>query len=135
MSKKEEKQGFHFLFMTEEDVKSEINKQISELTEEQKSEFIYNNQSLYKLENGHDFCYGFFTEYITKTGIKVRYYVNGRWHINGEVYDYINSEFIKIPKIERNLCPIDFKSLSFPIIKNINSKTLSEDLISIKPKS
>ena len=134
MIKKEENQGFSFVYMTEENVKSEINKKISKLTEEQKSEFIFNNQPLYKLGNGHNFLYGFFTEYLTKTGISARYYVNGRWYINGEFYDYINSVFIKIPKIETNLNPIDFNSLSFPTIKNINIKTLSEDLIPIKPK-
>lgn len=136
--KKEENEVFHLVIMTDEDVKLEINKQISELVEEQKSEFTYNGQSLYKLGSGHCFVRGFFTEYITKTGINAKYYVYGSWYINGEKHDYVNCEFIKTPKIERNSNPnpIDFKSFlsSFPAIKNIKPKTLAEDLISVKPK-
>lgn len=128
-----EQKKLKFVYLTEEDVKLKISKQIYKLTEEQKSEFIYNNQPLYKLGTGHDFCYGFFTEYLTKTGINARCYINNIWHINGEVYNYINSEFIKIPKIKRNLNPINFKNISFPLMKNSKTKTLAEDLISVKP--
>ena len=69
MIDKEEKPFFSFVCKTEEDIKLEINKQISELVESQQSEFKFNNETLYKLGNGHSFCYGFFTEYLTKTGV------------------------------------------------------------------
>lgn len=118
MIDKEEKPFFSFVCKTEEDIKLEINKQISELVESQQSEFKFNNETLYKLGNGHSFCYGFFTEYLTKTGVSARHYVNGRWHINGIVYSYINSEFIKMEKKERKPNTIGFEGLLLPIKKN-----------------
>lgn len=133
MNNKEEKNSFHFVCLTEEDIKKEIQKQISELTEEQKTEFVFNGQPLYKLGRGHDFLYGFFIEYITKNGIKARCYDSNIWNIENNNYDYINSVFIERVKKERNNKPMDFNNVLFPKIKKISSRTLSEDLVSHRP--
>lgn len=130
--KKEEKQGFHFVYITEDDIKYETEKQISELTEDKKTNFIFDGQNFYELGNGHDFCYGFFTEYLTKCGIRGRYYLSGKWMINNDWYNFINDEFIIIRQETRNIAKTDF---TFPVIKNVNAKLLSDDLISINPNT
>jgi hypothetical protein len=118
---------------TEEYIKREMEKQISELIEEQKTEFVFNGQFLYILGRGHDFLYGFFTEYITKTGIKARRYSSGIWYIDNNLYDYKNSEFIKRPKLIINTESVDFSEISLPIIQKSFPKLLANDLVSVKP--
>ena len=130
--KKEEKQGFHFVYVTEDDIKRETEKRISELTDDKKTNFIFNKHSFYELGNGHDFCYGFFTEYLTKNGIRGRYYVSGKWMINNDWYDFINNNFVIIKQTTRNITPTDFNIMTFPVIKNA-TKLLADDLIEVKP--
>jgi hypothetical protein len=60
LNKKEEKSYFYLVYITKEDEKMEIEKQISELTEEQKSELLFNGEQLYVLGIGHSFSEGFF---------------------------------------------------------------------------
>jgi hypothetical protein len=134
LNKKEEKPYFYLVYITKEDEKMEIEKQISELTEEQKSELLFNGDQLYVLGIGHSFSEGFFTEFITKSGIKAYCFDSGVWKIDGKLYNYVDSKFIKIPEIVRNINsiePIDFSTFSFPIIKNVNAKLLADDLCKI----
>lgn len=131
--KKEEKQGFHFVYVTEDDIKSETEKQISELIDDKKTDFIFNEHTFYELGNGHDFCYGFFTEYLTKNGIRGRCYASGKWKINNDWYDFINHKFVIIKQTTRNITLTDFNNMVFPVIKNVNAKLLADDLIEVKP--
>jgi len=131
MNKQENK--IHIVYVTEEDIKNETKKLISEITEDKISIFFFNGEALYSTGCGHDFVYGFYTNYITKTGIRATQYVSyGLWNIGSDDYEIKNDEFVLIPKAESY--PIDLDKLSFPIVKNVSAKTISEELISVKPK-
>jgi len=132
--KKEEKEGFHFVYITEDDIKRETEKQISELIDDKKTDFIFNEQPFYELGGGHDFCYGFFTEYLTKNGIRGRHYASGKWNINNDWYNFINHDFVIIEQTTTNITPTDFNNMAFSVIKNVNAKLLTDYLVEIKPK-
>jgi hypothetical protein len=137
MKKINEKSMIEFTYQTDEWVKREIKKQISKLTEDQKSEYVFNEEPLYVLGRGHDFCYGYFIEYITKTGIIAKcFYSKIMWCIAGEIYDYKNNEFIKRAKIEPSDTNEfnDFYNLGLSIVRRTDNKSLASDLLSIKPK-
>ena len=126
--------NFTFETITEEE-KRRKEKPILSLTEEQKSEFVFNEEPLYILGRGHSFLYGFFLEYITKTGITAWRFSPELWVIGGEDYEYKNNEFVKKIKIETP--PIDFstfKDFFLPKVNNTSTKLLAEELISVKPK-
>ena len=130
MNKEENK--FHIVYTTEEDIKNETKKLVSEITEDKISIFSFNGESLYETGYGHNFVYGFYNEYITKTGIRATRYASGLWNIGSDDYEWKNNEFVIIPKAESH--PIDWDTLSFPIVKNVSDKTLANELQSIKPK-
>ena len=130
MNKEENK--FHLVYTTEEDIKNETKKLVSEITEDKISIFSFNGESLYETGHGHNFVYGFYNEYITKTGIRATRYASGLWNIGSDDYEWKNNEFVIIPKAESH--PIDWDTLSFPIVKNVSAKTLANELQSIKPK-
>ena len=130
MNKEENK--FHLVYTTEGDIKNETKKLVSEITEDKISIFSFNGESLYETGYGHNFVYGFYNEYITKTGIRATQYASGLWNIGSDDYEWKNNEFVIIPKAESH--PIDWDTLSFPIVKNVSSKTLANELQSIKPK-
>jgi hypothetical protein len=130
MNKEENK--FHLVYTTEEDIKNETKKLVSEITEDKISIFSFNGESLYETGYGHNFVYGFYNEYITKTGIRATRYASGLWNIGSDDYEWKNNEFVIIPKAESH--PIDWGTLSFPIVKNVSAKTLANELQSIKPK-
>lgn len=130
MNKEENK--FHLVYTTEEDIKNETKKLVSEITEDKISIFSFNGESLYETGYGHNFVYGFYNEYITKTGIRATRYASGLWNIGSDDYEWKNNEFVIIPKAESH--PIDWATLSFPIVKNVSAKTLANELQSIKPK-
>lgn len=127
-----EQNKFHLVVVTEEDIKNETKKLISEITEDKISIFSFNSEHFYKTSHGHDFVYGFYIEYITKTGIRATQYASGLWNIGSDNYEWKNDEFVIIPKVESH--PIDWDSLSFPIVKNVSAKTLASELHSFKPK-
>lgn len=130
MNKEENK--FHLVYTTEEDIKNETKKLVSEITEDKISIFSFNGESLYETGYGLNFVYGFYNEYITKTGIRATRYASGLWNIGSDDYEWKNNEFVIIPKAESH--PIDWDTLSFPIVKNVSAKTLANELQSIKPK-
>lgn len=132
VNKNEEK--IHFVYITDEDIKRETLKLVDNIKEEDKSIFVFNGESLYQTkERGHDFVYGFYQEYITKSGIRATQYTSGLWIIGNEQYTYKNDNFELLPKPEVNE-NLSFDNLSFPVIKNVNSKLISGDIISVIPK-
>ena len=130
MNKKENK--FHIVYTTEEDTKNEIKKLISQITEDEISIFSFKGESLYQTGHGHCFVYGFYVEYITKTGIRATQYASGLWKIGADDYRFNEGEFVLIPKAKSHT--IDWGTLSFPVVKQVNAKTIANDLQSIKPK-
>ena len=96
MSKEENK--FHLVYTTEEDTKNETEKLTSQITEDKISIFSFKGESLYETGSGHNFVYGFYVEYITKTGIRATQYMSGLWNIGSDDYEWKNNEFVIIPK-------------------------------------
>lgn len=131
---KNKKFEFHFVTITESDIENEVRNLVNEISEEKISEYIFNAEILYKTGGyGHSFGKGYYYEYITKSGLRATEYSSGEWIIGNKCFHYDNGEFIidEIQKINDNNIKCD--ELIFPMIKNINSKTLSEELESIKP--
>ncbi len=120
---------FDYVYITN---KNNIKREIFELTEDHKTKFSFNDQDLYVVGHGHDFLYGYFIKFLTKTGIEARRYILGLWVIDGENYEYIENSFVKCPKLEKNVNNIS--DINLPIIKKIFSETVSKNLISITPK-
>jgi len=133
MSKKEEKKGFHFVYVTEEDAKKELQEKIDNLTEDKKSEYQFEGQDLYKIGSGHDFVFGWYVEYVTKKGLQATMFHSGLWRIGGDDYDFKDNQFIKRPEGEHT--PIDFSAIQFPIVKNVNAKTIADDIKGVEPKT
>lgn len=131
---KKEKPLFHFEVYTEADQKRDDEKKRSEIKEENKSEYNFNGEPFYVTSGGHDFVFGWFNEYMTKTGIKAYGYHSGRWVIGSEEY-YLNKkgEFEKLEYPERDP-NFTFENVSFPIVKNVGASTLVQDLPSVQPK-
>ena len=67
-----------------------------------------------------------------KCGVKATGYVSGMWNIGKDDYNYKDSVFTEIPKVEHTL--VDWSDIKLPIIKSMQAKTISDDLISVKPK-
>lgn len=128
-----EKPLFHFVYVTDEDQKRENEKIISELTEDKKSEFSFKGNCFYETGRGHAYGLGFFSKYITKTGIEAWRYDSGKWSIGNESYNYEDGEFVIIPKPPINNEPTDWSSITFPKIKNVTG-TVAHKLPSVKPK-
>jgi hypothetical protein len=132
MEDKNEKKLFHFVHVTVEDEKRENEKIISELTEDKKSEFSFQGNYFYETGRGHAYGSGFFTGYITKTGITAWRYDSGKWSIGSESYNYEDGEFVIIPKHPVNNEPIDWGSITFPKVKKL-SGPVAHKLPSVKP--
>lgn len=123
--------NFHFTYMTDDDIKRENITQINNLTEDKLSEIIFNGESFYILGKGHSFCYGFFTKYITKSGI-IGFDYGRFWVIDGVLFDYENYQFVKKREVLiRNPNMSDFSSL-LSQSKIYVGKSISEDLVSVK---
>ena len=131
MSKKEN-QSFHMEYKYEDDIRKENEELGKNVTEDGKSEFVFKGEPLYYLGRGHAFLHGFFSEYVTQSGVKA-WQFGGLWLIESDKYEYINNEFVLIPPPPPQE-PIDWSEMSFPIVKSVAAKTLSDELISIKPK-
>lgn len=132
VNKNEEK--IHFVYITDEDVKRETLKLVDNIKEEDKSIFVFNGEFLYETKGrGHSFGDGWYFEYITKSGIRANQYASGLWIIGNDRYRYKNDNFELLPNREVNE-NLSFDNLSFPVIKNVNSKLSSGDIISVIPK-
>jgi hypothetical protein len=124
--------AFKINYITEEDVKIQTLELVKNIKEEAKSEFEFNSEPFYYVGRGHNFAYGFYNEYITKSGIRATQFSSGLWHIGNEEYKYDNGWVL----VERQpYTPMDFNELTLPIVKNVNTKTISGDIISVKPKN
>lgn len=129
---REEKLGFHFVYVTESDIENETKNLVSEITEDKVSEYIFNDESLYETGgHGHAFGMGYYYEYITKSGVRATQYVSGKWLICNDEYRYKNNEFVIIEKPKTY--DINWGDVTFPVIKNVNPKTLGSELQSLKP--
>ena len=128
-TKQEDSKLFTFVCVTEDDIKNEYKHIAETLTEDQKTEFSFNEETLYYIGSGHSFLMGFFKEYITKSGIRAIEYGNNIWLIGGNYYDYLNGKFIIRITQERIL----FNS-TVPI-QNVFApcETIAEDLVSTYP--
>lgn len=131
MSKKE-KPLFHIVHVTAEDQRRENEKIISELTEDKKSEFSFKGNYFYETGRGHAYGLGFFSKYITKTGIEAWRYDSGLWSIGDGRYDYVDGEFVLIPPPPPSE-PVDWSSIEFPRVKNLTGP-IADQLISVTPK-
>lgn len=121
---------FKLKFITDDDVKRETLQLVADIKEETKSEFEFDGEPFYCIGRGHSFGYGFYLEYITKTGIRAKQFNSGLWFIGSEEYTY-DKKWILIPKPEYT--PIDFSKLTFPVVKNVKDTTLAQQLTSVKP--
>jgi hypothetical protein len=131
-NKNEEK--IHFVYITDEDVKKETLKLVDNIKEEDKSIFVFNGESLYQTKGrGHSFVYGWYLEYVTKSGIRATQYASGLWIIGNEQYTYKNDNFELLPNREVNET-LSFDKLAFPSVKQLSSKLISGDIISVIPK-
>lgn len=121
-----------------EDVKQQNLAAAASVTEEQRSEFIFNGEPLYQLGRGHDFLNGFFTKYITESGIAARRYASGKWEIDGDSYEFVDGAFVLIPRKERTTPTPEqmmesWNSVPFPIVKSLAAQVIGIDLMPVKP--
>jgi len=119
-------------YTTEEDTKRELLKDIQNLSEDQKSKYIYNDEYLYKRSHGHDFLCGFYVEFLTKSGTIIKYQQN-KWSTNNT--DLKLNDFVLTNKpVEptKEYIPSS-EPLKFPTITKISASTISQDLIPVAP--
>ena len=124
---------FHFVYTTESDEKRKNEELGRNITEDKKSEYVFHGEPFYLVGKGHAFFYGFFTEYITKSGIVAWHYHSGKWIIENKDYNYIDDQFVLIPPPPPRE-PIDWSSIEFPQIKNLTGP-IADRLPSVKPMS
>lgn len=120
-------------YVTAEDIRNLDLETAKNVSEDKKTDIVFNGENLYYLGVGHCFLNSFFSEYITKSAIKIRQYSNF-WSINNEDYNLIDDKFVLIPKEPYVHNPIRFEDLTFPTIKNVKPNLLSDKLISLKPE-
>ncbi|MEK6829109.1 MAG: hypothetical protein AABY15_03200 [Nanoarchaeota archaeon] len=128
---------FHLEIVTEEDAKKKLQETIENLKEEQKTDIKFGDEFLYCLGNGHDFVFGFFTSYVTKSGAEATHYWRGNyWKTSMGEYELKDGEFIKLPEVEVSNEPLDWNEVmkGFPVVKNVSARTLADDLKPVKPK-
>lgn len=130
MKKDKKEKLFYFVYPTKEDKEREKQETIANLKEEQKTDFIFNDEVLYYLGRGHSFGQGFYKEHITKSGIKATFDESSEtWNIDNKIYKYENNDFIDITPEPVEYKPIDWsKPLNFPMVKNIKNSTIGSEL-------
>jgi hypothetical protein len=125
-------------YITEKDIKRKRKEIISNIENYDKSPYLrYNGYDLYMITSGHSFLKGFFIEYITKEDIKIIQY-GDEFEIEGVdgVFVYNDDNFIK--KSEKVTVPSSTETetivdLTFPIVNNIQCKTIGQDLVPVPP--
>lgn len=133
-AKKQPKPLFHLEYVYEADVKRQNLDKAAKVKQEQLSEFVFEGEPLYKMEGyGHDFVWGFYESYITKSGKAANhYYIRGLWLIEHEFYEWLDNKFVVVPRRETD--PPTFSTPPpFPLIKSVQSKLTIPELISIQP--
>ena len=122
----------HIKIITEIQRLKERAKIVRNLKESQKTEFIFNNEYLYEVDNGHDFVFGFYTTYVTKSGIWVTEYGN-YWAIGDKKYELVDNEWIELEEPEETVSDLSSVDFTFPVVKSTHSGLLSDELTSVKP--
>jgi hypothetical protein len=135
--KRKLKSPFHLEYIYPEDVKRIQQEKASRVKKKQRSEFIFQGEPLYKLGRGHEFVKGFYTEYVTKTGIAATRYDSELWIIDNAPYEFKGGEFVLVPrKVYPTLTPEQmmgsWDSVSFPIVKNVAAKISGCDLVPVQ---
>lgn len=135
-----EKKGpsFKIEHLYPEDVKRQNLAAAARVTEEQRSEFIFNGEPLYQLGRGHSFLNGFYTSYITRSGIAAERYDSGKWDIDGDSYEFVDGAFVLIPRKEHTTPTPEqmmesWNSVPFPIVKSVADQVIGIDLMPVKP--
>ena len=134
----EEKTLFKLEHLYPEDVQRKYRAAAACAKEEQRSEFTFKEEALYRLGRGHSFLNGFFTEYVTKSGIAASRYDSGKWDIDGDSYEFVDGAFVLIPRKE-HMTPTpeqmmeSWNSTPFPIVKSVIDKMIGIDLVPVKP--
>ena len=122
--------------ITQKDIDNQLQQTIKGLTDNDKTNFVWDGKPLYKIDHGHCFGRGFYIKYTTLDAIVVIQY-GSRWFCNDDEYRYDKEtgiyDKVIIEKVETN--DIDFNEVigSFPVVKSVSSKSISDDLIPIKP--
>jgi len=126
----------HLEYTNDEIEHKKLLERIKTLTDEDKSEWVWEGKSLYLLGRGHAFGRGFFVEYTTLDATIVRRF-GDRWFCNGEEYkfDEENNEFIEVVVEIQKPRKIDWDSFSFPCSIKIDSCTIGDKLTPVQPMS
>jgi hypothetical protein len=66
---KKENQSFHIEYKYENDIRKENEELFKNISEDKKSEFLFKGEHLYYLGRGHAILRGFFSEYVTQSGV------------------------------------------------------------------
>ena len=94
------------------------------MTEDQKTDIIFNGEYLYKNGGGHSFLRGFFVEYLTKSGVRVTQYLSGLWSVGADDYtrdeegNFIKKEYPPYVPTPTNA----WESISLPMVRNVKCK-------------
>jgi len=122
----------HLKVITEKQRLKERAKIVRDLKESQKTEYIFNDEYLYEVGRGHDFAFGFFTTYVTKSGIWATEYGN-YWAIGANKYELVDGEWIELEEPEETVVDLSSVDFTFPVVKSTHSRLLSDELISVTP--
>lgn len=125
---------FHLEYVYSSDVKQQGLDQAAAIREDQRSEFIFEGETLYRQPGrGHSFVYGFFRSYVTKSGKQAEhFFTRDLWLIENEFYEWIDDKFVVLPR--REFKPLDFsKPIPFPLIKSAIPELKSMELLSVQP--
>lgn len=121
-----------FTYSTEESRQKEKEEILKNLTDDQKTEIVFEGEILYFIGTGHGYFEGFYYSYITKTGVYATQYLEGYWTIGSNDYNYVEGEFVLIPKEEYVPSKVDFSKIKMPIMK-ISARTIADDITPVAP--
>jgi hypothetical protein len=129
----EQKPLFHFEVITPEIAEAQKREKICNLKEDQLSEYVFNGEPLYETGRGHSFGIGFYTSYLTKSGVEAEAY-GPRWRIQNSWYDFVDGDFVEIPETVYVPCePANLEEISFPIVRSVFAKLASTELFQVQP--
>jgi hypothetical protein len=106
------------------------------LSESNKTDIQFNNEYLYIAGNGHDFAFGFYDRYLTKSGVEAVCYTQSDWRIGGKQYTYGNCVFTEVEQSAVNSSNLDnMLNAPFDITLKAPCKTIGNDLVPELPMS
>ncbi len=126
----------HIKYVTDKDREREKKKTLKNLKESQKTDIIFNGEHFYDIGGGHDFVFGWFTRYITKSGIEATNYYGGTWMISGEhggEYELKDAAWTKIDRPEPTKVDWNNVDLTFPVVKKTQASLLADDIVPVVP--